>query len=211
MKRQKGFTLAEALIVLVLLGVIAAITIPAVLINSEQAEYKTAFKKALSTMNEAIQLTIATEGYGPLETGDYNASDSLFNLFRNKLSVISTSTDYKWGNKSNYAFFTADGMRFEFPTSETTIKGTAFVTHQCAPGTETILDESGAEHNSPCLVVVDVNGERKPNPRSSSGSYRVPSITGSKARFLDVFPVIVTDKNAYPFGVIAQRALFQAD
>ena len=155
-------------------------------------------------MNEAIQLTIATEGYGPLETGDYNASDSLFNLFRNKLSVISTSTDYKWGNKSNYAFFTADGMRFEFPKTTPTVNGGTFAANNAECG-------NPDEGNDPCLIVVDVNGEKKPNPRTGGGSYKVPDPNSSKSRFYDVYPVIVTDRNAYPYGVVAQRAFFQAD
>ena len=42
---KKGFTLAEALITLVIIGVIAALTIPAILVNTEQHEYKSALKR----------------------------------------------------------------------------------------------------------------------------------------------------------------------
>ena len=64
--KYKGFTLAEALITLVILGVIAALTIPAILVNTEQHEYKSALKKALSALNQVIELNVALEGYGPL-------------------------------------------------------------------------------------------------------------------------------------------------
>ena len=67
-RKHRGFTLAEALITLVIIGVIAALTIPAILVNTEQHEYKSALKKALSALNQVIELNIALEGYGPLES-----------------------------------------------------------------------------------------------------------------------------------------------
>ena len=69
-QKKKGFTLAEALVTLVIIGVIAALTIPAILVNTEQHEYKSALKKALSALNQVIELNIALEGYGPLEASD---------------------------------------------------------------------------------------------------------------------------------------------
>lgn len=213
---KKGFTLAEALITLVIIGIIAALTIPAILINTEQHEYKSAFKKALASLNQVIELNIALDGYGPLGAEDMtNATyeDSLFEMFRARMNVISTSTDYDWGNVSNYAFFTADGMRYEFP-SEPTLKGDNITLstnngHCASPGIDT-EDDYGKFYNAPCLVVVDVNGERRPNPRKTTGSYKIPQATG-RSKILDVFPVLITDKNAYPFGVVAQRAIFQQD
>ena len=46
---KKGFTLAEALVTLVIIGVIAALTIPAILVNTEQHEYKSALKSFVGT------------------------------------------------------------------------------------------------------------------------------------------------------------------
>ena len=208
MKKEKAFTLAEALIVLVIIGVIAALTVPAVLISTEQNEYKTAFKKAVSTINEAIQMSIALNGEGPdvaESIADPTNESSLFNMIKQRVSVVSTTTEYKGGTDTNYAFFTADGMRFEFPTGTPTIGGTTFAANQASCGNP----DNG---DTPCLIIVDVNGEKKPNPRTGGNqSYKVPDPTSSKSRFYDVYPVIVTDRNAYPFGVVAQRAFFQAD
>lgn len=214
-KYKKGFTLAEALITLVIIGVIAALTIPAILVNTEQHEYKSALKKALSALNQVIELNIALEGYGPIEAGDMTtptAEDSLFEMFRNRMNVISTSNAYAWGNTSNYAFFTADGMRYEFPTTPNQGMGGTFATNNghCATPAGNVQDDSGVVKDRPCLIIVDVNGQRRPNPRKTSGSYKVPG-TGGRSKILDVFPIIVTDKNAYPFGVVAQRAMFQHD
>lgn len=216
--KKKAFTLAEALVTLVIIGVIAALTIPAILVNTEQHEYKSALKKALSALNQVIELNIALEGYGPLEAKtpiNTTDEDNLFDLFRRRMNVISTTNDYNWGNTSNYAFFTADGMRYEFPAAPTivnvgTIKFSPNNSNCATPG-EKILDDLGDPHDKPCLIVVDVNGQRRPNPRKTTGGYKVPNASSGRAKILDVFPIIVTDKNAYPYGVIGQRALFQHD
>lgn len=214
-REYRGFTLAEALVTLVIIGVIAALTIPAILVNTEQHEYKSALKKALSALNQVIELNIALEGYGPIEAGPMTSpevEDSLFELFRNRMNVISTSKAYAWGDGTNYAFFTADGMRYEFPTNPNQTMGGTFSDNngECATPGGKIQNDAGEERSLPCLIIVDVNGQRRPNPRKSPGSYKVPSATG-RSKILDVFPIIVTDKNAYPFGVVAQRAMFQHD
>ena len=215
---QKGFTLAEALITLVIIGVIAALTIPAILTNTEQHEYKSALKKALSALNQVIELNIALEGYGPLEstgmdmTNPESDEDSLFSMFRNRMNVISTSSEYTGGSGTNYAFFTADGMRYEFPKVPSASGGQFSPNNgDCArPGGE-IQNDLGQNKSLPCLIVVDVNGQRKPNPQKAGvGSYKVPKATG-RSKILDVFTIIITDVNAYPYGVVGQRAMFQHD
>ncbi len=44
--KEKGFTLAEVLITLAIIGVVAAISIPSVISNSQQQEFKTGLKKS---------------------------------------------------------------------------------------------------------------------------------------------------------------------
>jgi len=173
-------------------------------------------------LNQVIEMNIALEGYGPLETTvGMNAvstgeeEDSLFQLFKNRMNVISTSSAWDWGNTTNWAFFTADGMRYEFPSTPSLVNASSitFATNnmKCAtPGKET-MDDNGNLYSAPCLIIVDVNGQRKPNPRKTKGSYRIPGAGNSKSKILDVFPVIITDKAAIPFGVVAQRAMFQHD
>ena len=218
--KLRGFTLAEALITLVIIGIIAALTIPAILVNTEQHEYKSSLKKALSALNQVIELNIALEGYGPIEieSGDskdtmMSKDDSLYNFFRRRMNVISTSDDYTGGGQGNAAFFTADGMRYEFPhnPAERITSGDFNASNsKCARTGYNIQDDAGNPMNEPCLIIVDVNGERKPNPTRARASYKVPG-TGGRSKILDVFPIIITDVNAYPFGIVAQRAMFQHD
>ena len=48
MKKRLGFTLAEVLITLGIIGVVAAMTIPTLMNQTGQAEFKTGLKKMVS-------------------------------------------------------------------------------------------------------------------------------------------------------------------
>ena len=63
MTKRFGFTLAEVLITLGIIGVVAAMTIPTLISNTNGAQFKSAYKKALSTLNQAIVMNIALEDY----------------------------------------------------------------------------------------------------------------------------------------------------
>ena len=66
-------------------------------------------------------------------------------------------------------------------------------------------------------MVVDVNGDRKPNPQNAScknntcaqqNVYKYSDPLGLK--LTDMFTIMITDKQAIPYGVAAQRAMYQA-
>lgn len=61
MKKQ-GFTLAEVLITLGIIGVVAAMTIPALISNARKKDYETGFQKAYSVLSQAIMLMKVDEG-----------------------------------------------------------------------------------------------------------------------------------------------------
>ena len=62
MNKKSGFTLAEVLVTLMIIGVIAAMTIPSLMQNTAQQEYKAGFKKAVSMLNQAVTLNYALDG-----------------------------------------------------------------------------------------------------------------------------------------------------
>ena len=226
---KKGFTLAEVLITLAIIGIVAALTIPSVISNYQQQEFKTGLKKAVSVLNEAIQTNIAQDGETPYENAD------LFNYLQRHMSVLKSqfsTREYNW----NSVFYTTDGMRFE-TTPNYFSRG---------PETSFKLYESGIDiykwnedgsrrgfggncgsyglsvnlyntKNTPCIVLVDVNGNRKPNPYAteyySNGdvvSYNYVYPSPSDKKITDVFNILITDEKAIPFGVVAQRAMYSS-
>ena len=59
---KKTFTLAEAISVLTILGVVAAITIPSTIVNARNREFVTRAKKTYSALNNATELWMIEEG-----------------------------------------------------------------------------------------------------------------------------------------------------
>ncbi len=53
MMKKSGFTLAEVLITLGIIGVVAAMTIPNLIANTNGAKFRSQFKKSVSTLNQA--------------------------------------------------------------------------------------------------------------------------------------------------------------
>jgi len=53
---KKGFTLAEVLITLGIIGVVAAITIPGLMTKIRETQFKTAYKKAYANLNQVMRL-----------------------------------------------------------------------------------------------------------------------------------------------------------
>ena len=141
MKRRTAFTLAEVLITLVIIGIIAAMTIPSLLNNTNKQEFRTALKKSISVLNQAITMHYALEG---MTVADYTSpADLSSSLFQKRLNVVSTAAStivYKGSGTST--FYTADGVAYSI-------------------GPKAACSQDGKQK---CFdVYVDVNGDRKPN------------------------------------------------
>lgn len=224
MKKSLAFTLAEVLITLAIIGVVAAMTIPSVIVNTNQSEFKTGLRKAVSVLNSSITMNNALEG----ETPHDNAN--LFGYLQQHMSVLKSTTILPFAKTKNYAFYTTDGMRFEFPTTDTSIT-TGIKTHEAktAPSGWNNYDTTTKSPGKcgsnagegypnpnelseyPCLIIVDVNGDRKPNPADPNSEENVYSYPGPNEKLLkDVFTIMITDEKAVPFGVAAQKAMYQA-
>ncbi len=68
--QKAAFTLAEVLITLAIIGIVAAITIPSLIQSYKKTEYSTKLKKFYSTMQQAIQMSEIDNG--ELETWDFS-------------------------------------------------------------------------------------------------------------------------------------------
>lgn len=90
-KLNMAFTLAEVLIVLGIIGVVAEMTIPTLMNNVQDQATKTAWKKAFSELSQAYEMLIVDNG-GIDIGGQCNDWDNicLRNLFAQKLIVSKT-------------------------------------------------------------------------------------------------------------------------
>ncbi|MDD3237979.1 MAG: type II secretion system protein [Candidatus Gastranaerophilales bacterium] len=144
---KKAFTLAEVLITLVIIGVIAALTIPSLLNDTNDKEIRTGVKKAYSMLSQAQEKEYSESGQCFKDIRESCAdSNCLFeNFYKKHFNIISTTAASSATACSNIGgdfgdgitFYTADGMAFS-PKED--------------------------------LVIVDVNGDKKPNTITHSGT-----------------------------------------
>ena len=88
--KKKGFTLVEVLITLGIIGVVAAMTIPTLIANTQSQKFRSQFKKTISTLNQAVKMNIAQQEWDFSSVkGGSGEGMTLFTLFKNNLSVFS--------------------------------------------------------------------------------------------------------------------------
>ena len=68
MARRNGFTMAEILLSLTIIGVVAAITLPSLTGNINERTWNTQRKALYARMSQAIALMPALNGFGTVRT-----------------------------------------------------------------------------------------------------------------------------------------------
>jgi len=173
---NKGFTLAEVLITLGIIGIVAAMTIPTLIANNQKIQYVTALKKVYSNVNQVLVQYSADNGcVGDLKcTGLFAASNTAtnvgdalapyFSISQNCKtatgcfsSAVSANFDGSWGRGNSfqapdtYRFTTLDGVNCYLLN----------YSYNCEYNTST-----GATGDMQQLCgefIVDVNGDKGPN------------------------------------------------
>ena len=221
---HSGFTLAEVLITLGIIGVVAAMTMPTLMNATNGAQYKTAYKKALSVISQAIVLNLALDDYDLSSTVDIGTEGtSLFALIDNGMNVVRTETGDIVGYTahinvdaedaetpgagsdaslaSNYTFFFNDGIMFTFP------KAAVACTEKNASDLE---NSDKGKPDGICRGFIDVNGTKAPNTQTTcnegTGDEGVPCVVDSPK---DIYPVVFYDQGIYPATAAGKAVLYQ--
>ena len=83
---RKAFTLAEVLITLGIIGVVASMTLPALINKTHGAQYKTALQKSYSIITQALQALNADQGF--VATRDTYANKTFVNYYKKYFKVL---------------------------------------------------------------------------------------------------------------------------
>lgn len=187
--KKSGFTLAEVLITLVIIGVIAAMTIPTLLSNTNKQETKTALKKAMSVINQAITLNYALTG---------NEMNITINNVGNLNKFMYSRTSILKYDAANKGYFTADGIAYYF-------NGT-----QACPDVSTTIGASGtvsdANYTDVCKLTIDVNGDRGPNMISGGDNGGADGTINKVEGIKDQFVFYILPQRVVP-GIAAAEIL----
>jgi len=186
--KKIGFTLSEVLLTLVIIGVIAALTVPGFLNHTNSMEFRSALKKAVSTVNQAMALHYALTG---LSAQDYSSEEDIVsNLFKKRLHIIDGEKEFTSEVCDGALFTVDDGMIF-------------CVTNFSSDNADPIDSICNMRNTTPCIqsegpnLWIDVNGVKNPN-----------SVTTAASRPKDIYQAQIYSQKVVPYGVPTQEILY---
>jgi len=187
-KKKTGFTLAEVLITLLIIGIVSSIVIPALINETRNAEMQTAAKKALAVANQSYKLAVNDNGggFGPYYSGNTDHAIPKFNALKSRLNIIKECpynsnalgncwADFGVGEKG----YLASGCSRWSNTGNNQNSNSSFVT---SDGMFWMLYSYTPPYASDDLAI-DVNGKKGPNDWGK-----------------DVFAFKLGDTNIIPFN-----------
>ena len=220
MKKSLGFTLAEVLITLGIIGVVAAMTMPTLMNSTQGAQYKAAYKKALSALSQAITLNVALEevDFGDVTNG---GNYTIAGILQSRMNVVRAAgvgseaalaaAEYSINpgidnevhgvavGENNVTLFMNDGIMFSYNPTKA---------YNCTKD-ESVNDGGwGADSDNMknCSGFVDVNGIKGPNKvvacdANSGDTCKVSNPT-------DIYPVYFFDTSVLPSTDAAKAVLY---
>lgn len=215
MTKRFGFTLAEVLITLGIIGVVAAMTMPTLMNSTQGAQYKAAYKKALSALSQAVTLNMALDEYNFADLD--NSTYKLEEMLNNRMNVVRTEkATFKAANEKDYAVTTptgAKGVAKVAPVAPGTDNTTLFFndgimfTYKTSEA-KNCTKADGATAN-PCYGFIDVNGIKAPNRQvkcdEGTGADNSNCVIKNPT---DIYPVVFYDQTVLPSSVAARAVLY---
>lgn len=184
--KTKAFTLAEILITLAIIGIVAALTIPSLIQNYKAVQLKSQLQKAYSMLNQAIQMEYAETGI-PVTPEQYSSGRSFYKVLMKHL---------KLAKNCQYENCVSTGEEFGFMIKDYKIysRKSQVYTYYFDDGQFISLDGmllmiENQPNTNFLLITVDLNGiEHKPNAWGQ-----------------DLFTFELTDKGLLPSGAKDSR------
>ncbi len=161
-KSKSGFTLAETLITLVIIGVVAALTVPNAIIRHQKEETATKLKKAYSTIAQTTYKAIADNG--PISTWAVELTQSKEFAEKYLIPYLNVGKvcgyDNTGGCHFQYASLKEPKNFSDYPNNYYKIilqDGTVlmFIAIKTPPAAPFQMSYTS--------IVVDINGQKKPN------------------------------------------------
>ena len=145
--KQKAFTLAEVLITLSIIGVVAAMTVPTLMANANKQIYTTKLKKVYSTMQNAVKMMPLSVGcsageYSCVTIGQENHFDA--RIFADQFKVVK---DF-------------DTCKIDYTLPQSLYVNSCF---QLEDGTTFFFRNTSSGDIYAASIGVDLNGEKGPN------------------------------------------------
>ena len=208
-KTFSAFTLAEVLITLGIIGVVAAMTMPTLMNQTNGAQYKAAYKKALSAISQGVTLNVALddESFADKSPDVILRENNRMNILKSTTNGLGYTINGKTTNLTNASngnttLFFNDGSVFQFPTVNGEGKCTALKDGKI------VFSGVKKADDTRCFGFIDVNGAKGPNKETEcdGGGTHKENCAVTSPR--DIYPVVYYDQSILPATVAAKAVLY---
>lgn len=168
-KKKHAFTLPEVLITLAIIGVVAAMTIPTLITNIQDRQFKVKFKQSISIISQAMK-TVYAESDETYTSTDWLQMPIYFCKLEKTLKVMNSgidctkvSDDTIYESSSEWPYF-KDGVRWHSTNKWYDKNGNPqFLNGAYRPLTMDLINGTRINFNCGTLIFIDVNGDKGPN------------------------------------------------
>ena len=165
--KKRGFTLAEVMVALTLVGVIASLTIPTFVASSRNKANAAKLATTISAVENAFTTMIASEAVRDFSETKFVNDPTALNLGDYFKTTTSGATLVpRYGSANPYIDLDGNALA-DFPVTRFfESKNGAIITYNTnsvSKNPETVVAEGGSITNSVGRLYIDVNGPAKPN------------------------------------------------
>ena len=157
LSRLAAFTLAEVLITLGIIGVVAAMTIPTLVANYQKKETVTALKKAYSQLSQAVKMSELENGDKEYWNYDLPAETFMNTYLKPFLKDVEQTNGFDIHKTINYKYLNGDRI------TESSVNDKNNSVIKLSDGTIIFVDGWSSGENTGKGILVDTNGFKKPN------------------------------------------------
>ena len=233
MTKRFSFTLAEVLITLGIIGVVAAMTMPTLMNSTQGAQYKAAYKKALSALSQAVTLNVALDGssFADVVAGTAGKTDkpadgdSVASILGSRMNVVNQASTATAAGYTSFPGTLGQAKSCKEADKKIGDEGCTEQSTDISPDTFLFFndgimfafghdaaactnDGSTATVNH-CAGVIDVNGIKGPNKVVSCDKNTGTGSTACKvSNPTDIYPVVFYDQTILPASDAAKVVLY---
>lgn len=154
LNRRKAFTLAEVLITLSVIGVVAALTLPSLIQSYQKQVLVTQLKKEYSAVSRAFQKMMADEGVTNFYDTELESNWTNSSIAYKKINEYFKTLSVEYNGQTNITYQAETNNGKEDLTDTTAVNN----------GVKIILaDGSYFRYGGKGLITFDVNGSKGPN------------------------------------------------
>ena len=217
MTKRFGFTLAEVLITLGIIGVVAAMTMPTLMNSTQGAQYKAAYKKALSALSQAVTLNVALDEWSFADAD--NTTYKLEDMFNSRMNVVRQETGatnikdskgnpYKVAISSDGKLQGVTGKSLDIAGTNTTLFFNDGIMFTYDPAASTNCTKADGATAKICTGFIDVNGVKAPNRIVQCDNSDATATKCEIKNPTDVYPVMFYDQTVLPNSTPARAVLY---